>query len=221
MPVLSRPLAGAELGAGGIYERRQGELLHPTHEPAEVLSELNKSMGSYSFSAQYQQSPIPHGGRIIKHKWLTRYQPLSREPRDRILISWDIALSEVEAGDYLPDLQKSPCALAPVAFSRAGHLSFAADAARLARPDEARMRAMIRCGENSLAIYCLGVLLSFMGFVILSQFSSTIAMQVVISIAGIALMIAAATLMTWTSNRTDLGQSCFEGAAPEQVPARP
>jgi hypothetical protein len=61
--------------------------------------------------------------------------------------------------------------------------------------------AMIRCGENSLAIYCLGVLLSFMGFVILSQISSTIAMQVVISMAGIALMIAAATLMTWTSKQ--------------------
>jgi type IV secretory pathway VirB10-like protein len=40
------------------------------------------------------------------------------------------------------------------------------------------MIAMIRCGENSLAIYCLGVLLSFMGFVILSQNSSTITAQV-------------------------------------------
>ena len=63
------------------------------------------------------------------------------------------------------------------------------------------MMAMIRCGENSLAIYCLGVLLSFLGFVILSQFSTTIVMQVVVSIAGIALMIAAATLMTWTSKQ--------------------
>ena len=60
------------------------------------------------------------------------------------------------------------------------------------------MVAAIRCGENSLAIYCLAVLLSFMGFVILSQFSCTLAVQVVISIVGIALMIAAATLMTWT-----------------------
>ena len=37
----------------------------------------------------------------------------------------------------LPHLQKPPCALAPAAFSRASHLSLAADAARLARPDEA------------------------------------------------------------------------------------
>jgi hypothetical protein len=71
------------------------------------------------------------------------------------------------------------------------------------------MRAMIRCGENSLAIYCLGVLLSFMGFVILSQFSSAIAMQVVIGIAGIALMIAAATVMTWTSKQDRPGPKLF------------
>jgi phage terminase large subunit-like protein len=57
-------------------------------------------VGSYAFSAQYQQSPIPPGGRIIKRKWFTRYPPLYREPGDRILISWDIALSEAEAGDY-------------------------------------------------------------------------------------------------------------------------
>ena len=71
------------------------------------------------------------------------------------------------------------------------------------------MMAMIRCGENSLAIYCLGVLLSFMGFVILSQFSNAIAMQVVISVAGIALMIAAATLMTRTSKQDRPGPKLF------------
>jgi hypothetical protein len=48
-----------------------------------------------------------------------------------------------------------------------------------------------------------------MGFVILSQFSSTIAMQIAISIAGIALMIAAATLMTWTSKQDRPGPKLF------------
>ena len=71
------------------------------------------------------------------------------------------------------------------------------------------MVAMIRCGENSLAIYCLGVLLSFMGFVILSQVSSSIAMQIIISIAGIALMIAVATLITWTSKHDRPGPKLF------------
>jgi predicted phage terminase large subunit-like protein len=44
---------------------------------------------------------VPPGGRIIKRKWLSRYKPLDgREPHDRVLISWDIALSETESGDY-------------------------------------------------------------------------------------------------------------------------
>ena len=58
------------------------------------------------------------------------------------------------------------------------------------------MIAMIRCGENSLAIYCFGVLLSLMGHVILVKFSGSLTMQVAISMGGIALMIAAATVMT-------------------------
>jgi len=48
-----------------------------------------------------------------------------------------------------------------------------------------------------------------MGFVILSQFSSTIAMQVGVSMAGIALMIAAATMMTWTSKQDRPGPKLF------------
>ena len=71
------------------------------------------------------------------------------------------------------------------------------------------MRAMIRCGENSLAMYCFGVLLSFMGHVVLVEFSGTIAMQIAVSIAGIALMIAAATLMTWTSQLDRHGPKLF------------
>jgi len=71
------------------------------------------------------------------------------------------------------------------------------------------MMATIRCGENSLAIYCLGVLLSFVGHVILVKFSGTFPMQVAVSIAGIALMIAAATLMTLTSKLDRDGPKLF------------
>jgi hypothetical protein len=33
-----------------------------------VLAELKREMGPIAFSAQYQQSPIPPGGAIIKRK---------------------------------------------------------------------------------------------------------------------------------------------------------
>jgi predicted phage terminase large subunit-like protein len=52
------------------------------------------------FSAQYQQAPEPAGGKIIKRKMLKYYSTVERQPTDRIVLSWDIALSEQEAADY-------------------------------------------------------------------------------------------------------------------------
>lgn len=57
------------------------------------------------------------------------------------------------------------------------------------------MRAAIRCGENSLAIYCLGVLLALASQIALADISNGLAMQIALSLAGILLMIAAATLL--------------------------
>jgi predicted phage terminase large subunit-like protein len=52
------------------------------------------------FSAQYQQAPEPAGGKIIKRKMLRDYSAVERRPTDRLVLSWDIALSEKEAADY-------------------------------------------------------------------------------------------------------------------------
>jgi hypothetical protein len=79
------------LGDGRTYDRQKGELLHPDHEPAHVLAELKREMGPIAFSAQYQQSPIPPGGTIIKRKWLTPYGDIRQQSDDRIIMSWDIA----------------------------------------------------------------------------------------------------------------------------------
>jgi hypothetical protein len=57
--------------------------------------------------------------------------------------------------------------------------------------------AAIRCGENSLAIFCLSVLLSFVGHIVLVNTSGALLMQILVSMAGIGLMIVAATLLTW------------------------
>jgi ABC-type cobalamin transport system permease subunit len=71
------------------------------------------------------------------------------------------------------------------------------------------MIAMIRCGENSLPIYCLSVLIAFIGDVVLKQIYSGFAMQVAVSFTGIALMIAAATVMTWTAKLDRRGPKLF------------
>jgi predicted phage terminase large subunit-like protein len=88
------------LDCNRTYTRQKGELLHPEHESSQVLAELKREMGPIAFSAQYQQSPIPPGGTIIKRKWLTTYDDIRHQPGDRIIMSWDIALSETESGDY-------------------------------------------------------------------------------------------------------------------------
>jgi len=101
LPAIATQTKTYELGAGRSYVRQQGELLHPSHEPASVLLELKREMGPIAFSAQYQQSPIPPGGTIIKRKWLTSYDGYPAYERgDHIMMSWDIALSEEEKGDY-------------------------------------------------------------------------------------------------------------------------
>ena len=69
--------------------------------------------------------------------------------------------------------------------------------------------ALIRCGENSLALYCFGVLLAFIGFVILTEFSNAPAIHVVVSLAGIALMTGTATLLTWEAKLDRRGPRLF------------
>jgi predicted phage terminase large subunit-like protein len=100
LPSVAQSTTSYDLGGGRAHVREKGDLLHPAHEPAEVLRDIKKSMGSMLFSAQYQQAPEPAGGKIIKRKMLRYYSELERLPTDRIVLSWDIALSEQEAADY-------------------------------------------------------------------------------------------------------------------------
>jgi hypothetical protein len=131
-----------------------------------------------------------------------------------IVLSWEIKPLEALIPDALSRLiypiDKSH--LAPLRLLH--FLALAILVSRLTRPDwhglmKPSMTAMIRCGENSLAIYCLGVLLSFLGFVVLSEISGTVAMQAAVSIAGIAVMIATASVMTWTSRHDRPGPKLF------------
>lgn len=100
LPAVAQSTTTYDLGGGRTHVREKGDLLHPAHEPAEVLLDIKKSMGSMAFSAQYQQAPEPAGGKIIKRKMLQYYTEIERLPTDRMVLSWDIALSEQEAGDY-------------------------------------------------------------------------------------------------------------------------
>ena len=57
------------------------------------------------------------------------------------------------------------------------------------------MRGAIRCGQNSLPIYCVGVLLAFVSHMTLLDISNGLAMQIALSLGGITAMIVSATLL--------------------------
>jgi hypothetical protein len=59
------------------------------------------------------------------------------------------------------------------------------------------LRGAVRCGENSLEIYCLGVLLSLVSHLLLLRISGDAAAQVAVSAAGVLLLVGFATLSTW------------------------
>ena len=55
----------------------------------------------------------------------------------------------------------------------------------------------ILCGQHSLETFCLGVFLSFAAHFVFTEISNRLIVQVVVSIAGIAIMVAAAAMVTW------------------------
>lgn len=82
-----------------VYARAPGEVLHPEREPSEVLDATRRAIGSLTFSAQYQQDPVPPGGNVIRREWLRTYD---RPPSqfDRLVVAWDTASTLSEHSDW-------------------------------------------------------------------------------------------------------------------------
>jgi len=79
----------------------QGEALHPDREPLETLDRIRRTIGEYNFAGQYQQSPAPLGGGLVKAEWFKRYGEKDRpEHFDRIVQSWDTANKATELSDF-------------------------------------------------------------------------------------------------------------------------
>jgi len=57
---------------------------------------------------------------------------------------------------------------------------------------------MIKCGQQSLEVFCLGVFLAVAAHVVLVEVSGTIWMQIVVSVVGIALMTVLAYYRSWS-----------------------
>ena len=84
-----------------VVVRQIGEALHPQREPIEILQDIRRTIGEYNFAGQYQQTPSPAGGGLVKEAWLRYYEPHEKPPKfDQILQSWDTASKESELADF-------------------------------------------------------------------------------------------------------------------------
>jgi len=84
-----------------LWKRHIGEALHPEREPLETLKTIRQTIGEYNFLSQYQQTPVPPGGAIVKTDWLRYYVPGEEPARfTRIVQSWDTANKATDLNDF-------------------------------------------------------------------------------------------------------------------------
>jgi predicted phage terminase large subunit-like protein len=88
-------------GETRTHVRQPGDALHPEREPLDVLAELRQTLGEYNFAGQYQQSPAPFGGGMIKTAWFKSYTNAELPSHFEIVFqSWDTANKATELSDY-------------------------------------------------------------------------------------------------------------------------
>lgn len=79
--------------------RNPGEALWSERYPIQELRAIEERMGGYSWSALYQQNPVPAEGGLFKQRWFTPFldtcPPIAREVR-----YWDLAMSEKTSADF-------------------------------------------------------------------------------------------------------------------------
>ena len=92
--------------------------------------------------------------------------------------------------------------------------------ATLVPPDTALLRSgaakpMILCGQHSLAIFCLGILLSAFGHFVLSEYNAAISFQLGVNLAGILAMCLTARVIDWyeTMGRVASPQTAAAGSS--------
>jgi predicted phage terminase large subunit-like protein len=101
LPAIAMQEEKIQIGENDYHIRRVGDLLHAEREPQAVLDSLRAQLGTELFSAQWQQSPVPAGGTMIKRDWVRRYEQLpARHSSHTVLQSWDTAAKEGELNDY-------------------------------------------------------------------------------------------------------------------------
>lgn len=85
----------------GIEDPRteEGELLFPARFPESVVDRDENAMGPYAVAGQFQQSPEPRGGGVIKRDWWQKWEQPSYPPFDYVIAAVDTAYTTKSEND--------------------------------------------------------------------------------------------------------------------------
>ena len=157
-------------------------------------------IGATAGYAPYSRQSLP-----INSAWLGKLSVGIAIAIGIISVSWTIH-SAYETFPALLQRELSPlvedkAGLAPLRLI--SFLALAIASAHIVRRDSRVLRGpvaqwIIRCGQHSLQIFCLGILLSVLGYILLTSVRGDIPMQLAIDFGGILLMVAVAALLTWS-----------------------
>ena len=101
LPAIAEEDVSIPIGPNEFHHRKVGDALHAAHESIETLRKLQETLGPDVFAAQYQQSPVPQGGSMIRREWLRYYDDLpARIPGARVIQSWDTAAKDGAQNDW-------------------------------------------------------------------------------------------------------------------------
>jgi predicted phage terminase large subunit-like protein len=100
LPAIAEADEHIPIGVGELYQRSAGEALHPAHESLATLRKQQQTLGPDVFAAQYQQSPVPPGGAMIKRAWLRYYETAPNLRHGRVIQSWDTAAKDGAQNDW-------------------------------------------------------------------------------------------------------------------------
>ena len=82
-----------------LIGRQPGEALWPDRYSVEDFDRIKKTVGSYAFSALYQQTPTPRDGGFFRPEWFKIVEPAPIPPNSNLCRAWDTAAT-VGGGDY-------------------------------------------------------------------------------------------------------------------------
>lgn len=100
IPMEFDPDRSSETSIGWTDPRTEdGELAWPERFPASVVEKLKLTVGLYAYAGQYQQSPVPRGGSILKREYWRLWEGEKYPAFEFILASVDTAFTKAEHND--------------------------------------------------------------------------------------------------------------------------